>query len=364
MSDELQQIDRTYVRYRGKKLVYFAGCDYFRLASHPKVLQAVKEGVDKYGLNVAASRRTTGNHELYGKLEAALAKFFGVKDAILTSNGYVTNLAVAQGLAGEIQHVFVDERAHACLQDAAQLMGCPVTVFWHRSPGSLLTKWRDAGRPKRCLVMTDGVFAHDGSLAPLKDYLTVLPKDALLVVDDAHAAGVYGAKGRGSVEHWKLPRNRVIQTATLSKAFGVYGGVILAPKKWHERIVARSRLLVGNTPMPLPLVNGCLASVAERQRDGSLRKRLFANIEWLRKKLKAADFDLPENASPIFPIIPESKQKTERLKKSLLKGGIYPPFIQYPGGPENGYFRFAISSEHTREQLRKLVEVLVLSMQK
>jgi len=169
MSDELQQIDRTYVRNRGKKLIYFAGCDYFRLASHPKVLRAVKEGLDKYGLNVAASRRTTGNHVLYGKLEAALAKFFGTKQAILTSNGYLTNLAVAQGLAGEVQHVFIDERAHACLQDAAQLLGCPVTVFWHRSPGSLLTKWRDAVRPKRCLVMTDGMFAHDGSLAPLKD---------------------------------------------------------------------------------------------------------------------------------------------------------------------------------------------------
>ncbi len=359
MSDELQQIDRTYVRYRGKKLSYFAGCDYFRLASHPKVLRAVKEGLDKYGLNVAASRRTTGNHVLYGKLEGVLAKFFGVKDAMLTSNGYLTNLAVAQGLTGKIQHVFIDERAHACLQDAAQLLGCPVTVFWHRSPGSLLTKWRDAGRPKRCLVMTDGVFAHDGSLAPLKDYLAVLPKDALLLVDDAHAAGISGAKGRGSVEHWKLSRSRVIQTATLSKAFGVYGGVIFAPTKWHELILAKSRLLVGNTPLPLPLVNGCLVAIAERAKDTGLRKRLFAKIQWVRKQLHLAGVVLPEDASPILPIIPKSKTEAEKLKKALLKAGIYPPFIQYPGGPESGYFRFAISSEHTQEQLQKLVKALI-----
>jgi len=361
MSDELQQIDRTYVRYRGKKLIYFAGCDYFRLASHPKVLQAVKEGVDKYGLNVAASRRTTGNHVLYGKLEAALAKFFGTKHAILTSNGYLTNLAVAQGLAGEVQQVFIDERAHACLLDAAQLLGCRVTVFAYRSPGSLLTKWRDAGRPERCLVMTDGMFAHDGSLAPLRDYLAVLPEDALFLADDAHAAGVYGVKGRGSVEYGKLSRSRIIQTATLSKAFGVYGGVILAPAKWHERILAKSRVLVGNTPLPLPLVNGCLAAVAERQRDGSLRKRLFANIQWLRKQLRLAGMAISEEASPIFPIVPKSKAEAESLKKALLKAGIYPPFIQYPGGPESGYFRFAISSEHTREQLEKLAEVLSAS---
>jgi 8-amino-7-oxononanoate synthase len=360
MSDapELQQVDRTYVRYRGKKLSYFAGCDYFRLASHPKVLKAVKEGLKKYGLNVSASRTTTGNHKLYGELEAVLAKFFGVEDAILTSNGYLTNLAVAQGLAGEIQQVFIDERAHACLQDAAKLLDCSVTIFAHRSPGSLLTKWRDAGQPKHSLVMTDGMFAHDGSVAPLKDYLAVMPKDALFLVDDAHAAGVLGKKGRGSVEHWKFPRKRVIKTATLSKAFGVYGGVILAPPKWHELILAKSRVLVGNTPLPLPLVNGCLAAVAERSKDASLRKQLLKNIEWLRKELAGHGYRFPEEASPIFAIVPKSVAEAEGIKKALLKAGIYPPFIRYPGGPNSGYFRLAVSSEHTREQLEGLVKGL------
>jgi len=185
-----------------------------------------------------------------------------------------------------------------------------------------------------------------------------MPEDALFLVDDAHAAGVCGTKGRGSVEHGKLSRNRVIQTVTLSKAFGVYGGVILASPKWHELILAKSRVLVGNTPLPLPLVNGCLAAIAERAKDAGLRKRLFANIQWVRKELEAAGITLPEHASPIFPIVPKSKGEAERLKKTLLKAGIYPPFIQYPGGPASGYFRFAISSEHTREQLQKLVEAL------
>lgn len=358
MPDELQQIDRTYVKYKGKKLIYFAGCDYFRLASHPKVLKAVKDAVDQYGLNVAASRRTTGNHALYGKLETAIAKFFGVKQAILTSNGYATNLAVAQGLIGEVVHVFIDERAHACLQDAAQMIGCRVMSFAHRSPGSLLTKWRDAGQPEACLLMTDGMFAHDGSLAPLKDYLSVLPASAMLLVDDAHAAGVFGSKGRGSAEHWKVPRSRVIQTITLSKAFGAYGGAILAPLKWHERIEAKSRLLVGNTPLPLPLANGALAAIHERKRDGKLREKLFGNIRWVRKQLQAVGVETPENLSPILPVLPKSPEETDRLKKELLKQGIYPPFIQYPGGPVNGYFRLAISSEHTQEQLGRLVKAL------
>lgn len=359
MSDKLQQVDRTYVVHKGKKLIYFAGCDYFRLASHPKVLRAVESGLSKYGLNVSASRRTTGNHVLYGKLEAALVKFFGVKHVILTPNGYVTNLAVSQALANEFEHAFIDEKAHACLVDAARLLNCPVSVFSHRAPGSLLRKWRDAGNPRHCLVMTDGVFAHDGSLAPLKDYLELLSKETMLLVDDAHAAGVFGENGRGSVEHWRIPRKRVIQTATLSKAFGVYGGVILAPLAWHKKVEVQSRLLVGSTPLPLPLVNGGLAAVKELQRDEGLRKRLLANIKWVRKELKAARIPLPENPSPIVPIVPKSPAAAEALKKGLLKAGIYPSYIQYPGGPENGYFRFALSSEHTADQLQKLVETLV-----
>src|SRR5690606_9263144 len=118
LPEPLQQIDRTYVRAGKRRLSYFAGCDYFRLASHPKVLRALNEGVKKNGLNVAASRMTTGNHELYGKLEKALAQFFGSESALIVSNGYVTNLIVAQALAGEFSHVVMDEKAHPSLLDA------------------------------------------------------------------------------------------------------------------------------------------------------------------------------------------------------------------------------------------------------
>ena len=111
LAEPLQQIDRTHVLHRGRKLIYFAGCDYFRLASHPDVLRAVHTGLDELGLNVAASRKTTGNHPIYGELESSLARFFGTESALLVSNGYATNLAVAQALAGEFTHGLVDNRA-------------------------------------------------------------------------------------------------------------------------------------------------------------------------------------------------------------------------------------------------------------
>ena len=132
-AEVLQQWKRTYVRRHGQMLTYFSGCDYFRLASHPKVLQAVNSGLKLHGLNVSASRLTTGNHALYLKLENDLLRFFGAEAALLTNSGYVTNLVVAQSLAGHFSHALVDERAHAALQDAARFLDCPVLPFKHRA---------------------------------------------------------------------------------------------------------------------------------------------------------------------------------------------------------------------------------------
>ena len=125
LSEPLQQIERTFVRHRGRKLIYFGGCDYFRLSSHPEVLQAVRDGA-RVWLNVSASRSTTGNHALFGKLEGELAKFFAVERAALVSNGYITNLAFAQTFAEQFTHAFIDDRSHGSLRDAAELLDCPV----------------------------------------------------------------------------------------------------------------------------------------------------------------------------------------------------------------------------------------------
>jgi len=148
-AEPLQQINRTYVRYRGRSLSYFAGCDYFRLSSHPKILKAVSEGLRRYGLNVAASRITTGNHELFPALENDLARFFGAESALLTTTGYITNLVAAQGLAGQYSHALVDERAHAALHDASQLLNCPVLTFKHRDPESLAATLQRCGKAAR-----------------------------------------------------------------------------------------------------------------------------------------------------------------------------------------------------------------------
>ena len=206
LAEPLQQTGRTFVRHRGRKLIYFGGCDYFRLASHPEVLRALHEGAEQFGLNVAASRSTTGNHRLFGALEKALAKFFGVERAALLSNGYATNLAVAQTFAGEFTHALLDERSHGSPRDAVLLLGCPVATFRHRDPKDFSRVLKSCGRKARPFVLTDGMFSHDGSLAPLREYLAALPSRGLLLVDDAHGAGTLGARVRSRAPHRRTRR--------------------------------------------------------------------------------------------------------------------------------------------------------------
>ena len=353
--EPLQQVGRTCVRYKGRKLSYFAGCDYFRLASHPAIEKAIVGALRKYGGNVAASRLTTGNHILYSELEAELRRFFGAPAALAVSNGYATNLVVAQALAGDFSHAYIDARAHVSLRDAACFLDCPVTEFPHRDAGAaarLLTR-----RKGRSILLTDGMFSGDGAIAPLAEYLKALPRGGLILLDDAHGAGTLGEHGGGTVELANVPRERIVQTITLSKAFGSYGGAVLCGPELRERIVARSRMFSGSTPAPLPLVAAACRAL-KLLRDSSFRQRLNANASFVKTRLRKAGFALPENPGPIIPIAPRDGAHAAALRKALLAHGVFPSFIKYPGGPADGYYRFVISSEHSHGQLENLAQAL------
>jgi 7-keto-8-aminopelargonate synthetase-like enzyme len=401
--ETLQQLDRTCVRHRNRKLAYFSGCDYFRLASHPAVLQAALDGLKKFGLNVAASRLTTGNHKIYQALERELANFFDADDALLLPSGYTTGLAVAQALAGSFSHALVDERAHPALLDAADLLDCPVLKFKHRDESIFAEAIARCGSGSRPIVLTDGMFSYNGSVAPLKAYLKHLPEDGLILVDDAHGAGVLGKTGKGSLEAEGVSRGRIVQCISLSKAIGAYGGAILGTPELRKAILERSRLFVGGTPLPLPLASAALQSVkiletcletagadarrlafpaqdivfqkksvprdlvsrAERgiskrllEGDKTLRRRLIRNSTYVKASLRAAGVGIPESPGPIVPLHFRNQSEVTALRKDLLAAKIFPPFLKYPGGPAKGYFRFVISSEHSRAQLDNLVAVL------
>lgn len=356
-AEPLQQVRRTYVRRAGRVLSYFSGCDYFRLASHPRIVRAVKDGLSRYGLNVAASRITTGNHELYVRLEKRLTGFFKAEAALLTSTGYMTNLVVAQALSGQFSHALLDERAHAALRDAVLFLNCPVLTFKHRDVASFEAALKRCDIGARPLVLTDGMFSHDGSVAPLCEYLKLLPRDGLLLVDDAHGAGVLGKTGGGAVELEGVNRQRVVQCVTLSKAFGVYGGAILCSRELRTRLIS-SPAFVGSTPLPLPLANAALESLAVLVDGKSFRVRLVENASWVKSSLRDAGLTLPDHPGPIIPLHFREASEITKLKRALLAAKILPPLIHYLGAPTGGYYRFVISSEHTKAQLQNLIRVL------
>jgi 7-keto-8-aminopelargonate synthetase-like enzyme len=346
------------VRFRGRTLVYFSGCDYFRLARDPRLAAAAVSSLQKHVLNVAASRMTTGNHKIYAQLEAELARFFEADTAVLLPDGYFAPIVVAQALTGEYTHAFVDEFAHGALLDAARMLDCPVKRFKHRDSGNLEQLLSRIGQNARPIILTDGMFAHDGSTAPLRKYLRILPRAGLILVDDAHGAGVLGAKGAGTLQLERVDRRRIVQCTTLSKAFGAYGGVVLASKALRQKIWSRSRTFIGTTPLPPPLAGAALMSLKILRTGKLKRKNLFRNLSHTRVRLREAGWEIADNPGPIIRLPAMDVKQVAGMKSHLLAAGIYPPFLKYPGASAYGVFRFVISSEHNRTQLNRLISVL------
>jgi 7-keto-8-aminopelargonate synthetase-like enzyme len=358
MIDELRQVDRTYVLWGRRRLSYFAGCDYFRLSSHPGVLRALKDGLDRYGLNVAASRMTTGNHPLFTQLEKALAKFFGAPAALLAGNGYATNLIVVQALQEDFSHILIDERAHVSQRDATRFFAGPVLEFKHRNAPDLARQLRRLRGKTRALLMTDGLFSRDGEIAPLAEYLKILPSNGMVLIDDAHAAGLLGATGQGTPEYAGVPRRRIIQAITLSKAFGCYGGAILCEAGLRRKIMARSAMFAGGTPLPLPLASAALKAMELLRNDPGLRRRLSQNVNYIKTSLRARGLSIAHTPAPVVSMVPRNEAEATGMRRRLLAHQVYPSFIRYPGGPQDGYFRFVVSSEHSEGQLDDLLDGL------
>ncbi|MGB0582367.1 MAG: aminotransferase class I/II-fold pyridoxal phosphate-dependent enzyme, partial [Limisphaerales bacterium] len=317
-SGEVEPVDETHVRWRGQKLVYFGGCDYLRLSWHPSIRKTISKAFENGPVGVAASRSTTGNNPFYARVESLLASFFKAPTATLVPSGYLTNLVVAQALPVTVDRVFIDQQAHPTLFDAARLSRARVTRFRHRDAVDL--RRRLAGVDQSCVVMTDAVFASSGKLAPLAEYAQVLPRHAIMLVDDCHGAGVLGDRGAGSLEHWGLGRQQVIQTITFSKAFGVAGGAILGPARLRRDILERSGAFTGSTPLAPALVKGIDASVRLMDR-GTLRlRRLRKNVQRLRRGL-----NLEPDAFPVLVVDAETRPEMKRLSAALVLNGIHPP---------------------------------------
>jgi 8-amino-7-oxononanoate synthase len=307
---------------------------------------------------------TTGNHPLYTQLEKKVAEFFATESALVCPSGYLSNTVLLQAIASDYDMFFMDEKAHSSLTDAAHQFDKPCFQFKHLDAQSLdgqLKQHLPAG--SRPLVMTDGVFPAQGDIPPLNAYAQVIENyEGKILVDDAHAMAVLGESGRGSWELQGIGREFIYQTGTLSKGFGVFGGIIPGDSQVIANIHEKSPAFVGCTGLALPLAQAALCSIAHIQTHPDMITGLQKRTLTLKQRFKAIGFLMPETPMPIFSITYHDVDKNTRLNRLLLKNGIYPPFINYPGSPPGGHFRFIITSSSTDEQIDLLFDTIKSSL--
>jgi len=343
----------------GKEYDYFCGTSYYCLHGHERLIRAACDAARKYGLGPA----TGWDMPPLREVEELAAAFFGTPKAKYIVSGYLGNFTLAHALKGEYHRIFVDEVSHYSVFDAINSVGKPIHPFPHLNPEGLRDELKRHLRPGEVpLTITDGVFPVTGAMAPLKEYAQVLaPYGGILCVDDSHGVGVLGGNGRGSLEYWGIEGERCYLAGTLSKAFGGFGGIIPGDEALMERIARYVRIPVGASPPPVPAAAASAEGIRILAEHPELRERLRRNVAYLRARLRDLGFEVDDSPVPIISLKPRGNLDLKRTQEKLKEKGIivkYVPPRGYSDAPGVGTIRIAVFSEHSREQLDRLVEAL------
>ena len=336
----------------GRDRAVFAGCDYLGLAHEPEIVDALRRGLERYGVSAGASRATTGNAAAHEELEHDLARFLRLEAALLVPDGYLSNLVAAQGIGPECRTALVDREAHVSFQDALAAADIRVAPYDFLS-AHMATVMAEEIRGRPFAVCTDGVYPVMRGIAPLRELLALVPRDGWLVVDDCHATGVLGERGRGTHDHCGISDPRLVVTGTLSKALGCFGGFVAGTRGLVETLRSRSRAFTASTPIPPALALAGSAAVRFLERDGARVAMLSRNVDRVREVLQANGVDVHRLPLPVFAWKATSPDDGRRIHELLLDRGILVPHVTYPDGL-GSYFRLAVSAAHTDSAIDRL----------
>ncbi len=344
----------------GKKVLNFCSNNYLGLANHPKVLQAAQEAMQKYGIGPAAVRTIAGTMDLHVELEKRLAAFKGVEAAITFQSGFNANLATIPALVGKEDVIFSDELNHASIIDGCRLSGAKIVRYNHCDPQDLdKALFEERRNHPRALVVTDGVFSMDGDIAPLDQIYEVTKNhEAILMVDDAHGEGVLGRGGRGIVDHYDLHGKVDIEVGTLSKAFGVVGGVVAGNGLIVEWLRQRGRPFLFSSAMTVPDTAACLASLEILESSTELVDRLWENTKYFKEEMRKVGFDLGKSVTPITPVMLGEAPFAQEFSRALFEEGVFAMAIGFPTVPRGkARIRVMISAAHQKEDLERGLEI-------
>ncbi len=340
----------------GKKVLNFCSNNYLGLANHPSLLAAAREALLKYGIGPGAVRTIAGTMDIHLELERRFAKFKGVEAAITFQSGFCANLATIPALVGKEDIIFSDELNHASIIDGCRLSGARNVKFAHADPKDLeriITE--NAGTYRRGLIITDGVFSMDGDLAPLDKYADIAEKfDLMLMVDDAHGEGVMGHGGRGIVDHFHLHGRVDVEVGTMSKAFGVMGGVVAGNARIIEWLRQRARPFLFSSAATPPDVAACIAGIDVLEENTDLVDLLWENTRFFKREMAALGFDTGVSVTPITPIMLGEAELAQKFSKELFAEGIFASPLGFPTVPKGkARIRVMISAAHTQEDLQQ-----------
>lgn len=374
----LQSAAGPEVSIDGRPYLYFGGTGYLGLQSHPDVLAAAINATQRYGMGSATTRAAFGTTPPIREVEREMADWFETEDAFYFPSGYAGASIVLDMLSAErYDMVLLDEASHYSLWDAARATGLAVGYFQHRNADALEICLQDARSHgnHRAIVLTDAVFAATGRIAPLDEYLEVISRyDGVeLLIDDAHGLGVLGEQGRGAPEHFGLlspPWNGMpasttdhgvacYHTATLSKAIGGYGGILVGSQEFIAAAIRSPDYYRGASPLPSPVAAATAEAIRIVRDSPQLRESLHSNTRHLRNGLRTLGLEVDDDPTPIVSLTIGTAATMQRIQTTMAgQGVIIAYFDRYAGLPQEGALRIAVFANHTTEQIDRLIESL------
>jgi 7-keto-8-aminopelargonate synthetase-like enzyme len=351
----------THVQINNQEVLYFAGVGYYQLQSHPQMIEAGINALKKYGLSSATSRSINGTTDLLLKLEHNIADFFQVESAAYLPSGYFSNMAGIQALQRmkAFSHLFIDENAHYCLKEAAVLTQAPLLNFKHRDVNDL-NRLLECHLKKgdKPLILTDGMFPVMGNIAPLGEYIQLADGfEGKVWIDDAHGVGILGENGRGTAEKYHLGSDCLYMGATLSKAFGAYGGFITGSVDFI-REVKKSSVIAGTTSPVSAAIGAAIEGIHQVKSNAAWRIQLWANARYLKSQLKNIGIDIEINNIPIAAFKIKNGRYMQCVQQQMMAKGVYIQYLNYVGAGNDGVLRIVVFSTHTKSQIDYLIQVL------
>jgi glycine C-acetyltransferase len=352
--------------YDGREVINLASNNYLGLANHPKLIEASLKATRDLGVGSGAVRTIAGTMRIHMELEEKIARFKNVEACVVFQSGFAANAGTVSAILGKDDFILSDELNHASIIDGARLSRAKIKVFRHKDVAHCEELLKEvANEPGHKLVITDGVFSMDGDIGPVDKLAPLAEKyGAIMMVDDAHASGVLGRNGRGSIDHFGMHGRVDVQVGTLSKAIGALGGYVCGSKDLIDYLYHRARPFLFSTSHPPSVAATCIAAFDILEQEPERIERLWDNTRYFQSELRRTGFNIggintPATETPITPVIIGEGRAAMDYSRALFEEGVMGTGIAFPTVPEGkARIRLILTSEHTRAQLDRALETL------